>query len=127
MKTAPDTLDHITIDAPALVAEDPWCGISQDVIRRFVDVLCTEHGLPSSMLTVYRSDLDALDRWLIETKQRTLVSATGEDVREYISVSLSCFRAFYGFLVNAGCRDDDPTEPNRAPRSDGALLRDREH
>ena len=127
MKTAPETLDHITIDPPTVDAADPWCGISRDVIRRFVDVLSTEHGLPRSMLDAYRADLDALDRWLIETKQRTLVSATGEDVREYISVSLSCFRAFYGFLVNAGCRDDDPTEPNRTPRSNGALLRDREH
>ncbi len=106
---------------------DPWQGISEDIIRRFVDVACSEHGLPRGLLTAYRADLDALDRWLIDTKQRTLVTATDEDVREYISVSLSCLRAFYSFLVNAGCRDDDPTEPGRAPRSLSALQRDREH
>jgi site-specific recombinase XerD len=106
---------------------DPWQGISADVIRRFVDVLYARQSLPKEVLTAYRADLESLDRWLIETKQRTLISATDEDVREYISVSLSCLRAFYGFLVDAGCRDDDPTEPDRAPRSTLALRRDREH
>lgn len=106
---------------------DPWQGISPDVIRRFVDVLCTQQSLPKEVLCAYRSDLESLDRWLMETKQRTLISATDEDVREYITVSLSCLRAFYGFLVDSGCRDDDPTEPGRAPRSRLALRRDREH
>jgi len=106
---------------------DPWQGISPDVIRRFVDVLCAQQSLPKQLLYAYRSDLESLDRWLIETKQRTLVSATDEDVREYISVSLSCLRAFYGFLVDSGCRDDDPTEPDRPARSTLALKRDREH
>jgi site-specific recombinase XerD len=106
---------------------DPWEGISADVIRRFVDVLCAQHALPKELLTTYHADLESLDRWLIETKQHTLISATDEDVREYISVSLSCLRAFYGFLVSSGCRDDDPTEPDRAPRSTRALRRDREH
>jgi site-specific recombinase XerD len=106
---------------------DPWQGISADVIRRFVDVLCAQQSLPRELLGAYRSDLESLDRWLIETKQRTLVSATDADVREYISVSLSCLRAFYGFLVDSGCRDDDPTEPDRPARSTLALRRDREH
>jgi site-specific recombinase XerD len=108
-------------------ATDPWEGISADVIRRFVDVLCAQHALPKELLMAYHADLESLDRWLIETKQRTLISATDEDVREYISVSLSCLRAFYGFLVSSGCRDDDPTEPDRTPRSARALRRDREH
>lgn len=84
-------------------------------------------ALPRELLRTYRADLEGLDRWLIQTKQRTLISATDEDVREYISVSLPCLRAFYGFLVDSGCRDDDPTEPDRAPRSTFALTRDREH
>jgi site-specific recombinase XerD len=108
-------------------ATDPWEGISADVIRRFVDVLCAQRALPKEVLMAYHADLESLDRWLIETKRRTLVSATDEDVREYISVSLSCLRAFYGFLVSSGCRDDDPTEPDRTPRSARALRRDREH
>ena len=106
---------------------DPWQGISLDVIRRFVDVLCAQQALPKELLCAYRSDLESLDRWLMDTEQRTRISATDEDVREYIGLSLSGLRAFYGFLVDSGCRDDDPTEPDRAPRSTLALDRDREH
>lgn len=124
MKRASGIIEHISLGS---MAADPWEGISADVIRRFVDVLCSQHSLPKELLDAYHADLEALDRWLIETKKRTLISATDEDVREYISVSLSCLRAFYGFLVTSGCRDDDPTEPDRIPRAARALRRDREH
>jgi site-specific recombinase XerD len=124
MKRSSEFIERITIGPNTT---DPWHGISADVIRRFVDVLCARDAVPKELLRAYRSDLEGLDRWLIQTKQRTLISATDEDVREYISVSLSCLRAFYGFLVSSGCRDDDPTEPDRAPRSTFALTRDREH
>jgi site-specific recombinase XerD len=124
MKRAGGLIERIT-STPC--STDPWQGISADVIRRFVDVLSAQHAVPREILDAYRADLEALDRWLIETKQHTLISATDADVREYISVSLSCLRAFYAFLVNSGCRDDDPTEPDRAPRSTLALRRDREH
>ena len=124
MKRTTGIIEHIS-HAPR--AADPWAGISADVIRRFVDVLCAQNTLPKELLDAYHADLQALDHWLMETKQRTLVSATDEDVREYISVSLSCLRAFYSFLVSSGCRDDDPTEPDRAPRATLALQRDREH
>ncbi len=124
MKRTSGIIEHISLGS---MAADPWEGISADVIRRFVDVLCSQHSLPKELLDAYHADLEALDRWLIETKKRTLISATDEDVREYISVSLSCLRAFYGFLVTSGCRDDDPTEPDRIPRAARALRRDREH
>jgi site-specific recombinase XerD len=110
MKQVIPTIDHTTVDPNGATAADPWDGISEDMIRRFFDVLCIEHGVPKGMLPAYRADLDAFDRWLIGAKHKTLISATGEDVREYLNVSLSCIRAFYGFLVNAGCRDDDPTK-----------------
>jgi site-specific recombinase XerD len=109
-------IDHISVDTHAAEAADPWSGISADVIRRFFDVLCIEHGIPKGMLSAYRADLDAFDRWLMEAKNKTLISATGEDVREYLSVSMSCIRAFYGFLVNVGCRDDDPTKGTTVTR-----------
>jgi len=124
MKRSSGIIERI---CPVARAADPWHGISMDVIRRFVDVQRTQYALPTEILSAYRADLESLDRWLIETRQRTLISATDEDVREYISVSLACLRAFYGFLVNSGCRDDDPTEPERPPRSTLALQRDREH
>lgn len=124
MKRSSGIIERICI---ASHATDPWHGISVDVIRRFVDVQRTQYALPTEILSAYRADLESLDRWLIETRQRTLISATDEDVREYITVSLACLRAFYGFLVNSGCRDDDPTEPERPSRSTRALQRDREH
>ena len=49
-------------DGPDTV--DPWTGISEDVIRRFFDVLCIERGLPKGQLSAYRADLYAFDRWL---------------------------------------------------------------
>lgn len=124
MKRSSGIIERISVAAHAT---DPWHGISMDVIRRFVDVQRSQFAMPSEILSAYRADLESLDRWLIETRQRTLISATDEDVREYISVSLACLRAFYGFLVNSGCRDDDPTEPERPARSTLALQRDREH
>lgn len=120
MKQAIPRIDHIHVDREAAQdgtrAADPWTGISEDVIRRFFDVLCVEHGLPKGMLSAYRADLDAFDRWLIEAKHKTVISATEQDVSEYLTVSMSCIRAFYGFLVNAGCRDDDPTKAAPKPR-----------
>jgi len=95
---------------------DPWTGISEDVIRRFFDVLCIERGLPKGQLSAYRADLYAFDRWLIEAKSKTLISATNEDVREYLSASSTSIKEFYGFLVHSGCRDDDPTKAARKPR-----------
>ena len=124
MKHSSGIIERITIGPNTT---DPWQGISADVIRRFVDVLCAEPAFPKELLCAYRSDLEGLDRWLIQTKHRTLISATDEDVREYVSISMSCLKVFYGFLVSLGCRDDDPTEPDRAPRSTSALTRDREH
>jgi site-specific recombinase XerD len=95
---------------------DPWTGISEDVIRRFFDVLCIERGLPKGMLSAYRADLFAFDRWLTEAKRKTLISATKQDVSEYLTSSTASIEAFYGFLVNSGCRDDDPTKAARKPR-----------
>ena len=95
---------------------DPWTGISEDVIRRFFDVLCIQRGLPKGMLSAYRADLYAFDRWLIEAKSKTLISATNQDVSEYLKSSTESIKEFYGFLVDAGCRDDDPTKRARKPR-----------
>ena len=119
MKQVTPTIDHIRRDpsADGTSSADPWTGISEDAIRRFFDVLCIEQGLPKGMISAYRADLDAFDRWLIEAKHKTLISATKEDVDEYLTVSMSCIKAFYGFLVNAGWRDDDPTKmAGRKPR-----------
>jgi len=110
-------------DSSAVVAADeaasevdPWTGISEDVIRRFFDVLCIERGLPKGQLSAYRADLYAFDRWLIEAKRKTLISASRQDVDEYLKSSTTSIKDFYGFLVDSGCRDDNPTKAPRKPR-----------
>jgi len=113
MKQGSSTIDPIHVEVGAgneATAVDPWTGISEDVIRRFFDVLCIERGVPAGTLPAYRADLYAFDRWLIEAKRKTLISATKQDVSEYLTSSTASIKAFYGFLVNSGCRDDDPTE-----------------
>src|SRR3569833_363095 len=100
MKRSSGIIERICVAAHTA---DPWQGISMDVIRRFVDVQRTQFAMPTEILSAYSADLESLDRWLIETRQRTLISATDEDVREYITVSLACLRAFYGFFVFFGC------------------------
>jgi site-specific recombinase XerD len=91
-------------------------GICEDVIRRFFDVLCIERGMPKGMLSAYRADLFAFDCWLTQAKRKTLISATKPDVSDYLTSSTASIEAFYGFLVNCGCRDDDPTKAARKPR-----------
>src|SRR5215467_8284218 len=108
MKQVIPTIDHVSRHDDNAITADPWTGISEHAIRRFFDVLCIEQGLPKGMISAYRAHLDAFDRWLIEAKHKTLISATKEDVDEYLTVSMSCIRAFYGFLVNAGWREDNP-------------------
>lgn len=95
---------------------DPWTGISEDVIRRFFDVLCIQRGIPKGTLSAYRADLYAFDRWLIEAKRKTLISATNQDVSDYLKSSTASIKEFYGYLVDSGCRDDDPTKKARKPR-----------
>ena len=109
-----DTSTTVGHEGPGEI--DPWTGISEDVIRRFFDVLCIERGLPKGQLSAYRADLYAFDRWLIEAKSKTLISATKQDVSEYLEGSTTSIKAFYGFLVDCGCRDDDPTKAQRKPR-----------
>lgn len=115
MKQVNPTNDRTHVDDEP-IAVDPWTGISEDVIRRFFDVLCIERGLPKGKLPAYRADLYAFDRWLIEAKGKTLISASKKDVDEYLSSSTTSIKAFYGFLVNSGCRDDDPTKTAPKPR-----------
>jgi len=97
------------------------------LVDAFCDALWLEDGLSRNTIAAYRADLESLSAFMRKPLAKTLVSATDEDVREYISVSLACLRAFYGFSLNSGCRDDDPTEPERPARSTCALRRDREH
>src|SRR3569833_3352521 len=93
-----------------------WFGFFVVVFWWFFDVLSIERGLPKCQLSAYRADLYAFDRWLIEAKSNTLISATKQDVDEYLKSSTTSIEDFYGFLVDSGCRDDNPTKAPRKPR-----------
>jgi site-specific recombinase XerD len=110
---------------------DPWGPVSGSVIARFLDFIWLKHGLSQPTLNAYLADLHALDRWLLLNKQRTVVQASAEDVREFLldrgpqgqsaqspTPSLACIKRFYGFLLEGRFRADDPTENVfvRAPR-----------
>jgi integrase/recombinase XerD len=129
------TAEVIGLPAYAEMADathgDPWEPVSGSVIARFLDFIWLKHGLSQPTLNAYLADLHSLDRWLLQNKQRTVVQASADDVREFLKdhaqhgpgtespmPSLACIKRFYGFLVEGRFRADDPTENVfvRAPR-----------
>ncbi len=102
---------------------DSWEFISGTVIQRFLDYYWIKHGVSHDTLKAYRTDLVALDRWMLLFRQKTLVTATEQDIREFLDAkyragggklralpSLSCIKRFYFYLLEGGFRADDPTE-----------------
>lgn len=102
---------------------DLWALTSDTVIERFLDCYWVKYGVSKETLNAYHDDLVALDRWMVLLKQKTLVSATTQDIRDFLDVkyrtdggiqrdppSLSCVKRFYFYLLECGFRDDDPTE-----------------
>jgi integrase/recombinase XerD len=92
-------------------------------IERFLDYYWIRHGVSSLILTAYRNDLQALDRWMVSFRGRTLVTALEQDIREFLAAayrgedgeqceppSLSCIKRFYAYLRVGGLRSDDPTD-----------------
>lgn len=101
---------------------DPWLGQSDDLVRRFIDVLLVEHRYSLYTCASYRTDLHGLDRWLQRFEGCTVVTATDQQLIRYLSdwirrhaslrklprVLLS-LRRFYSFLLDSRARDDNPT------------------
>ena len=125
------TAQELTDDTVEIALLDPWSSASGGVIERFLDSMWVRHGFSPSTLGAYRADLRSLDRWLLIMKQRTVVQAVEDDLRQFLAVrmegvppkpkhppSLACIKRFYRFLVDGGFRNDDPTESVfvRAPR-----------
>src|SRR5690242_20933156 len=63
---------------------DFWEFISGTVIQRFIDYYWVKHGVSHETLKAYRTDLIALDRWMLLFKHKTLVTATEGDIREFL-------------------------------------------
>jgi Phage integrase, N-terminal SAM-like domain len=121
-----DTSLTITLARPPLPADfgaDGWADVSTVVVQRFLDSYWVKHGVSRETLEAYRVDLVALHGWVKQTKARSLVTATSDDIRDFLAArsqatpvggqglpSLSCIKRFYSYLLVSGYRSDDPTE-----------------
>ena len=95
------------------------------VIETFLDALWAEHGLALQTQASYRRDLAGIARWL----GRDLARASKADVYDYLAWRArhgyaprsdarlqTVLRAFFGWCVRGGVRDDDPAAHLDAPR-----------
>jgi integrase/recombinase XerD len=94
-----------------------------EVVQWFLDYFWIRHPVSRDTVAAYRADLLDLSRWLTTFRNKTLVAASDQDVREFLESryrsgcralsdmpSLSCIKRFYFYLADAGLRADDPTE-----------------
>ena len=99
------------------------------VLERFTTALWLERGLSDNTCQAYRRDVEGLDRWLVEHKGATAISADESDVQAYlgarladgsshrsISRLLSSLRSFYQYLVREGDLSADPTQHLERPK-----------
>ena len=100
---------------------DPWLGSSEDMVRRFIDVLLVERRYSLYTCADYRTDLLGLDRWLHLVEHCTLVTADDRQLIRYLTVWLGrrkstrklprillSLRRFYAFLCDSHVREDNP-------------------
>lgn len=90
------------------------------LVDRFIDALWLEDGLAARTLAAYRSDLQALQRWLAGAG-RGLLDAGSADLQAYMAQRLphsrvsssnrrlTVFRRFYRWALREGLRQTDPT------------------
>ena len=110
----------------------------QRSIAAFVERVWSEDGLADQTLHAYRSDLEALARWLAQ-HGRSLSTARREDISAYhgagkvsvrsIARRQSAFHRYYAFLAREAPTVIDPTlliERPRLPRSLPKALAERE-
>lgn len=130
-------------DTTIRLARDPYAmrGLPAHVlVQRFLDDYWIRHPLSRESMEAYRADLLGLEKWLNVFRNKTLVGATSQNVREFFETrykagsrlardlpSLSCIKRFYFYLMDNSVRTDDPTEhvyvrTPRLVRQDLALI-----
>ena len=120
----PTTSDRrrMTRDLPPLEDADAAA------IERFLDAVWAEQGLAPATLAAYRSDLQAVARWLRATPAVAITAAQRAHLFDYLAMRagagfkprstarlLSCLRAFYAYAVRIGLRSDDPAALLQTP------------
>ena len=101
---------------------------NQPLIDQFCDCLWLEDGLSHNTLDAYRRDLEQLQSWLINRKQK-LSDAQSQDLQAYLaylftkrasartsSRALSSYKRFYQYLIRERIIDNDPTLNINAPK-----------
>lgn len=109
---------RLTVD-PKKLREYP----AAELVQWFLDYYWVRHPLSQQSIEAYRADLLAFDKWLSVFRNKTLLGATRDNVREFLESryrsgsrlmsdmpSLSCIKRFYFYLMDLGVRTDDPTE-----------------
>ena len=101
----------------------------------YLDSVWLEKNLSPNSLVAYRKDLSDTETWL-ETKSKTLVTASSADLHGYMAVIfdkgfssstaarwLSAIRGFYKYAVLQKLLDKDPTDSLRHPKKSRNLPR----
>ncbi|WP_338468372.1 tyrosine recombinase [Novosphingobium sp. ZN18A2] len=108
-------------------------GRGRDAIDAFLAMLAAERGAAANTIAAYRRDLEASD-----AVTGNIAAATREDMvrlahewRDLAPSSLarksSALRQFFGFLVDEGWRDDDPSPALPKPKARRPLPRVLDH
>lgn len=93
---------------------------TNDNVEKFLEMLAAERGAAANTISAYRRDLTAADEAIgdLDCAQPAALASLGTAWSELASSSLarrcSALRQFYGFLVDEGIREDDPS--NALPR-----------
>jgi len=106
-------------------------------IELFINALWLERGLSQHTLSAYRSDLNALSKWLSQEFKNSLRETTQSELIQYLSYRsrggtnprtnarlLSCFRTFYQYLIREKQCAIDPTLNIETPRLGRSLPKD---
>lgn len=100
-----------------------------DAIGQFLAMLAAERGAAANTIAAYRRDLEAAAEVIgdLAGAQGAHLAALGEAWSGLAASSLarrcSALRQFYGFLVDEGAREDDPSSALPRPRSRRPLPR----
>ncbi len=98
-------------------------------LELWLEALGVERGLSPRTVEAYRGDLVRLGEWLERERSVELERANGRQLGEHLqwlhrreisprsaARALAAMRGYFGWLVEAGERSDDPTEHLEAPR-----------
>lgn len=94
-----------------------------ELVQRFLDYYWVKHPVSPETIEGYRVDLLSFEKWLGLFRNKTLLGASQQNLRDYLESryksggrlardlpSVSCIRRFYFYLMDLGVRTDDPTD-----------------